>query len=136
MIVYYDSNALIYQTEVHPLFAARVKTKLDSIHNEHEAVRIATSRLSWLECRVLPLRSHDAEALDKFDRFFALPDLLIIEIERTVIERATEIRAQYNLTTPDAIHAASCLGLGGDHLLLTGDATYRRVPGLRVHVLV
>ncbi len=36
---------------------------------------------------------------------------------------------------PDALQAASCLQLGADHLLLTGDAAFQRVHGLNVLVI-
>jgi len=39
------------------------------------------------------------------------------------------------LKTPDALQAASCLQLGGEHLFLTGDSAFRRVAGLNVKVL-
>jgi len=59
-----------------------------------------------------------------------------VELNREVVELATAIRVRHGLRTPDALQAASCLQLGPKHLLLTGDATFRRVQGLQVAVLV
>lgn len=135
MIIYYDSSALIYQTETHPDFARKIRAILAELQQQ-APLRFAVSRLSWLECRILPLRSNDQEALEKYRVFFSSPDLLQLELSAAVVERATLLRAHYNLSTPDALQAASCLQLGSQHLMLTGDAAFRRVPGLRVQVLV
>ena len=51
------------------------------------------------------------------------------------VELATAIRVRHGLRTPDALQAASCLQLGRDHLLLTGDATFQRVQGLNVSLI-
>jgi len=58
-----------------------------------------------------------------------------VELSREVVELATVIRVRHGLRTPDALQAASCLQLGPQHVLLTGDATFRRVKGLKVTVL-
>ncbi|NBW63870.1 MAG: PIN domain-containing protein [Synechococcaceae bacterium WB4_1_0192] len=95
-------------------------------------LQLAISRLSWLECRVGPLRRRDAEALARFDAFFLHPDLEWVELSPAVVERATLLRAELNLRTPDALQAASCLQLGADAVMVTGDAGFQRVPTLRL----
>lgn len=70
-----------------------------------------------------------------FDAFFARSDLVWIELTKDVVELAAAIRVQTGLKTPDALQAASCLQLGGDHTFLTGDAGFRRVAGLNTKVL-
>ena len=82
-----------------------------------------------------PVRDGEVTVLAAFDEFLARPDIVWIELSRQVIELATEIRAKTGLKTPDALQAACCLQLGPDHLLLTGDADFRRVADLRVKVL-
>jgi len=37
-----------------------------------------------------------------------------------------------NLRTPDALQAASCLQLGPDAVMVTGDPGFQRVPALRL----
>ena len=64
---------------------------------------LVTSRLTRLECRSKPMRAGDLATLAQFDVFFAGVELLIIEVGPAVIERATDLRARYNLKTPDAI---------------------------------
>jgi len=71
----------------------------------------AVSRLSWLECRLGPMKGNDSAAL------------------------AAAIRVQTGLTTPDSLQAASCLQLGGEHMFLTGDSAFRRVAGVLLKLL-
>ena len=95
----------------------------------------AVSRLSWLECRVRPARTHDLATLAMFDAFFARPDLVWVELGRDVVELATAIRISDGLRTADSLQAACCLQLGAKHIFLTGDAGFKRVAGLNVKVL-
>lgn len=136
MIVFFDASALIYLLEGSPPFTGRVRTELATIAQAHPDAGVAVSRLSWLECRVRPMKANDADVLALFDTFFARPDLVWVELSREVVELAAAIRVRHGLRTPNALQAASCLQLGPQHLLLTGDAAFRRVQGLNVTVLV
>ncbi len=81
------------------------------------------------------MRTNDSATLAMFDGFIARPDLVWVDLTRDVVELAAVIRVQTGLKTPDALQAASCLQLGGDHLFLTGDGAFRRVSGLKVKIL-
>ena len=135
MFAFLDASALIYLVEGAEPFASRVRQDLSDLGRRHPATVIALSRLTWLECRVRPLREADAEVLETFDAFFARPDIRWVELSSQVIELATQIRARTAVKTPDALQAACCLQLGADHLFFTGDAAFRKVAGLRVKVL-
>jgi len=135
VIAFFDASALIYLIEGSEPFASRVRAELAALAQEHPDVGAAVSRLCWLECRVGPMKTNNAALLTAFDAFFARPDLVWVELNREVVELAAAIRARHGLRTPDALQAASCLQLGDRHVLLTGDATFRRVEGLNVVVL-
>ena len=132
MIVFFDASALIYMIESRPPFGNRVRAALAELGAHADA---AVSRLSWLECRIGPMRANDTALLSIYDGFFARPDLIWVELGREVVELAAAIRAREGLRTPDALQAASCLQLGPDHRFLTGDAAFRRVAGLNVKLL-
>lgn len=55
-----------------------------------------------------------------------------MELSAAVVEKATHLRAEHNLRTPDALQAASCLQLGADAVMVSGDAAFQRVPALRL----
>ncbi len=135
MIAFFDANALIYRIEGAAPFASRVNAALAEVVQAYPDLGAAVSRLSWLECRIRPMRLDDHATLAAFDAFFARPDLIWVDLTRDVVELATVIRARHGLRTPDALQAASCLQLGAEHLFLTGDASFQRVAGLKVRLV-
>ena len=135
MIAFFDASALICLVEGKEPFSEKTRQALGALAQRHPDLAAATSRLSWLECRVGPMKANDTAALAAYDAFFARPDLRWVELSKEVIELAAVIRVKHGLRTPDALHAASCLQLGPDHVFLTGDKTFRRVHGLNVRVL-
>ena len=136
MIAFLDASAVIYAVEGTEAWAEALKQQLRQLAKAADTsaggLQLAISRLSWLECRLGPLRRRDAEALSRFDAFFLHPDLEWVELSRAVVEQATQLRAEHNLRTPDALQAASCLQLGAGAVMVTGDAVFLRVPSLRL----
>jgi predicted nucleic acid-binding protein len=63
------------------------------------------------------LRAGDLATLAQFDVFFAGAELVVAEVSAAVVERATDLRARYNLKTPDALHYATAVFLTGDRAL-------------------
>lgn len=135
MFAFLDASALIYLVEGAEPFAARTRRALSDLAQREPPAAVALSRLTSLECRVRPLREGESQVLEAFVAFFRRSDVLWVELSAQVIELATEIRARTALKTPDALQAACCLQLGADHLFVTGDITFRKVPGLKVRVL-
>ena len=135
MIAFFDASALIYLIEGREPFASNVRKKLAAAVKQHPGLGSGVSRLTWLECRVGPMKTNDSAALAAFDAFFARTDLVWVELTKDVVELAAAIRVKHGLRTPDSLQAASCLQLGTEHLFLTGDAAFKRVNGLNVKVL-
>jgi predicted nucleic acid-binding protein len=77
----------------------------------------------------------DQASLERFDTFFAQSDLLWLELSAAVVELATSLRASHGLRTPDALQAACCLHLGPEAVMLSGDADFGRVAGLRLQLI-
>jgi predicted nucleic acid-binding protein len=135
VFAFLDASALIYLVEGAQPFASRARRALSDLVGREPSVAVALSRLTWLECRVHPLREGNAVVLEAFDAFFQRPDIVWVDLSGQVIELATAIRARTGLNTPDALQAASCLQLGADHLFVTGDTAFRKVAGLNTKVL-
>lgn len=135
MIAFFDASALIYLIEGKEPFGGRVREALAAVASRHPQLGAAVSRLSWLECRVGPMKANDSAVLAAYDAFFAQPDLIWVDLSKDVVELAAAIRVRHGLRTPDALQAASGLQVGAAHLFLTGDAAFRRVEGLNVMVL-
>ena len=135
MIAFFDASALIYLIEGKEPFASAVRHELAVVARKYHALGCGVSRLTWLECRVGPMKSNDNLVLTAFDAFFARTDLMWVELTKDVVELAAAIRVKHGLRTPDALQAASCLQMGSDHVFLTGDTAFKRVTGLNVKVL-
>ena len=120
----------------HELLGAQAtQATLQQLAAQSPDLALAVSRLSLLECRVAPLRRSDQASLDRFEALFAQPDLLVVELSASVVELASQLRANQGLRTPAAWQAACCLQLGPDAVMITGDASFQRVQALRVSLI-
>ena len=135
MIAFLDASALIYLMDGEAPWAEDTQTTLQQLAVSAPGLVLAVSRLSFLECRVAPLRRGDQACIDRFEALFAKPDLLVVELNAAVIELATQLRANHGLRTPDVLQAACCLQLGPDAVMITGDAGFQRVQALQVHLV-
>ncbi len=135
MIAFLDASALIYLVDGGAAWAQATRSALEQLASEAPHLELAVSRLSVLECRVGPLRRGDQTSLARFDALFAQPDLQIVELSAFVVERATQLRTNHGLRTPDALQAACCLQLGPDAVMITGDAGFQRIQALQVRLM-
>lgn len=131
-LIYLDANIVIRLVEGDVAARAPLVTRLAS--SLRVPGSLTTSRLSRLECRSKPLRAGDFATLAQFDVFFAGVELVLAEVSPAVIERATDIRARYNIKTPDALHYATAIEVGAT-VFLTGDRTLSRCVEVAVEVL-
>ncbi len=131
--VYVDANSVIYFVEqIEPFRTTRLP--LWAALNAGQA-RVVTSELPLLEVLVKPVRDANAPLVSLYRGVvLGTPGLSCVPVERTTLERAVLVRAGHNLTTPDAIHAATALETGCV-MFVTNDPTFRRVRGLNVVVL-
>ncbi len=133
MILFLDANILIWRFEGLSPFHIAARAALDALWKAHPDASLAVSRLSWLECRIKPLRDGDRVLLARYEEVFA-GGIKVVELSAEVVDQAAELRARHNLKTPDALQAASALCLGGPLTFITGDSVFAPVPGLSVEV--
>ena len=67
MIAFLDANAIIYLTEGQEPFASRVRDALRDLESYHPNISTSVSRLSWLECRVGPMKSGNTIILQRYE---------------------------------------------------------------------
>lgn len=134
-MVFLDASAIIYLLEGAADIRQAARETLVGLSQRQADQAIAVSSLSLLECRVHPMRHGDDDRLAIFESFFDDPGLFIVELDRNVIDRATRLRAQHGIRTPDALQAASCFELDRDAPFVTVDRDFRRIPGLDVHLI-
>ncbi len=129
MRYYLDSSPIIYDVEDTAPFAVAVDAKLSVA-----GLVLVTSELTRLECRVKPLRENNAKLLKDFDDYFLFTIAELIPLTRDVVDRATEIRANFNFKTPDSLHLAAAM-IAHCEVFLTNDQRLSRFTDIRIEVL-
>lgn len=128
--IYLDTAPIIYSVEKHPVFWPLLETfwKVSNV----EQFQLVTSELTLLETLVQPVRDGKLELAAAYKAF--LSDFLLNPITLTVLETATELRANQNFKTPDAIHSATAMNSGCDYLI-ANDNGFRRLENIEVVIL-
>jgi predicted nucleic acid-binding protein len=101
--IYLDSCIVIYLIEGSP----QNRTAVEAVFQARPPTATVISDLVRLECRVGPLRTGDRTLLQRFEDFFE--SARIVSLSPAVCDLAAELRAQYRLKTPDALHAAAAI---------------------------
>ncbi len=96
---------------------------------------VVVSDLTRMECRMRPIRSNATALLADFDLFFAAGTVEVVSLTRSVIDRATDLRARYGFKTPDAFHLAAAID-ASCALFVTNDHRLDRCAEITVHILV
>jgi predicted nucleic acid-binding protein len=131
--VYLDANSFIYSIERIDPYRAILDTLWQAVSIGQFTV--VTSELTLLEVLVKPLKVGDATTAATFRTVLRhSPDVQMLPITQTVLEKAASLRATMNLKTPDALHGATAL-LNGCALFVTNDTAFRRLSDLTVTVL-
>jgi len=128
-----DTAPIIYFVEASPQYHAHCSPFFDQIDNQ--AIEAFTSVILLTETLVHPLRNSDVYRLSAFrSLLLATQGISTVSLTITVAERAAQLRAVYNLRTPDTIQVATALAIGCD-AFLTNDINLKRVTELRVIVV-
>ena len=132
MLVYLDSNVVIYLIEQPPNFGPRAAAQVHSLMGDGH--RLLVSDLTRVECRSNPLATGDHAMLRHYDTFFGHTVDRVIPLTSSVCDRATAIRGRRRYRTADAIHLAAALE-AGCAVFLTNDHRLATFPDLKVEIL-
>jgi predicted nucleic acid-binding protein len=132
MVIYLDSVICIYAVEGAKSFQTRARARLTTmrVNNDQPAI----SDLTWLECRIKPIRMGDSAALVNIEAFLTASDVIRVPMPFEVYERACHIRAIHNFKLADALHLAAAVEAGCD-AFLTNDLRLSSFPNIPVEVL-
>ena len=128
-----DTPVFVYFAERNPTYLPLAREVFRLI----DAGLIAghTSVVTLVEVLTHPKRTRDVVQEGHFRSILLNNDYLTVRDTTPLIaERAADLRARYNLRTPDAIQIATAL-VAGCEAFLTNDLDLRRVADLRVLVL-
>ena len=130
-LVYVDTVTVIYSVEENPVYW--LPTRPLWVAAKAGRIDIFTSELTLMEVLVGPEKTGNPEVAGAYEEFLSEGSRLI-PITQSILRSAARLRAQTNLRTPDAIHAATALAEGCE-LFVTNDAGFKRVPSLNVALL-
>lgn len=133
MRLYLDANALIHGIEGPQPLRKAVLEWIDRAESEVDGLAV-TSRLTRLECRVKPLKDGNQALLNRIESVLESGAIEVVPISDEVIESATQIRADFGMRTPDAIHLATAVLHRAD-VVLTRDRRLRKFDRIRIELL-
>ncbi len=123
-IIFVDTAPFIYLIEENPEYHTNL-VKVFELAEDN--VQFHTSVLTVLEVLVLPLKKKNQKLADQYVEILTNSlNISVFEIDLNISKRAAEMRAEYNLKTPDAIQIATALENKAD-VFLTNDLRLEKV---------
>ena len=128
-----DTPVFIFQIEENPKYVDLTHQVFTWIGSPRNIA--VTSTITMLEVLVQPHRESDEERIDNFYAMLSTyPHLRWIDVNLDIADRAAQVRARFNLRTPDAIQAATAL-VAASTGFISNDPAFRRIPDLEVIIL-
>ena len=128
-----DSSIFIYHFEEHPRYKELCGEAFDLM--ETHAIQAVTSTVTLIEVLVQPIKTGDQGLCSRYEQYLRFgPSLTLRVLDPDLAQRAAELRARYQLRTPDSIQLATAIESGA-RLFLTNDDRLRKVTEIEVVVL-
>lgn len=129
----FDTAPLIYFVERNPLRVDLMRAILQRV-DRGELIGY-TSTITLTEVLTQPLRTGNTALQIRYRTLLrSSTNFNTVEIDSLIAEAAADIRARYDLRTPDAVQIATGVVMGCD-AFITNDRTHKRVSELKVLVL-
>ncbi|MEG3922938.1 MULTISPECIES: PIN domain-containing protein [unclassified Microcoleus] len=132
-VVELDTAPLIYFMEQNPKYLEMMLLFFRSFNRGD--FRIVKSTVTLVEVLVHPLRQKNTALAQEYREILMNQgSLTVVELTPDIAETAAQLRATYNLRSPDSIQMATAIHEGAS-FFLTNDARLPSLPGLTVLVL-
>lgn len=129
-LIAFDTSVLIYHLEGNSAYTAKTGIFLQAI--QQGRCHGVLSEISLLELLVQPLRLNMPDVADEYELLLTnFPNLNLVPVSRSIIMKATSIRATYGLKTPDSLIIATAISAGAT-LLITNDKQWQRVQDIYI----
>lgn len=123
--IYFTESRAGYVEKMRAIFALLIQQDSE----------IVASTIVLPECLMKPLREKDFQVVKAYTALFEQTSgINLWSVDSAVARRAADLRATYNLRTPDALHVATALQSNCD-AFLTNDFGLKRVQEIRVLLL-
>ena len=128
--VFLDTAPLIYFIEGNSPHQAKLKDIFAAL--DKGEFTFVTSALTILEVLVQPIRKNRQDLVNQYKHILTTASgISIIEINTTIAFKAAELRAKYNLKTPDSIQVAVALEHGANYFF-TNDFRLKTVTEIEI----
>ena len=132
-LLYVETSPFIYYTEKRPGYVDKARAIFRYL--DEGRLSVITSTIALSETLVKPIREHDEALVNAYSELFeSTAGLSMMPVSAAVARLSAQLRAHYELKTPDALHLATALEAHCD-AFLTNDKGFKRVSELRVLVL-
>ncbi len=125
-----DTAVFIYLIEEHPAYLPVVEPLFDDVAAGMR--EIVTSAVTLLEVLVVPFRTGEAALAGLYEALLTRSrGVRLVEIDRGQLRAAAQLRAHYDLRTPDALQLAAALS-SRCSAFVTNDRRLPPLPGLPI----
>lgn len=131
-IVYLDTSILIYTIEKFPNYLPLLEPMWEQL--ETGKIQAISSELTLMETLVLLFKNSNSLLINAYESILLAGEIRSISITQSILKKAAEIRANFNLKTPDAIHAATDI-LTNCTVFFTNDRGFDKVSALPVIII-
>ena len=129
-IVFLDTAPLIYFIEGNSIYQSKLE-KLFKL-NDEKYFQFQTSTITLLEVLVKPLKDGERKIVDKYTSILTNAEgIEIFDITIQIAVKAGEIRANYNVKTPDALQLATAITHKANYFL-TNDLRLKNILEIKV----
>jgi predicted nucleic acid-binding protein len=131
--LFIDTAPLIYLIEQHPVYFPVVQEVVRRI--DAGAIEAYSSVITLTEVLTQPIRLGRLDLAAKYRHILKeARHFELAPIDVAIAEMAAEVRARYNLRTPDALQVATASALQCQ-AILANDSSFKRVAELRIILL-
>jgi len=132
-IIFLDTAPLIYFIEGNSQYQTNLKQIFEA--NDKGDFAFVTSSITLLEVLVKPLKEGQLELANQYKRILTTAaGIRITDVTNDLAVRAAELRAKYNLRTPDAIQVAAAIENKADYFL-TNDTRLKAITEIGCIIL-
>ena len=132
-IIGLDTMVFIYHFEENQAYSPLTFSIFESL--EKGNFNALTSILTLLEILVKPKREGNLILSERYKILFeTFPNLQVKELNESIADIASALRANYNINTPDAIQIATSLEAHAD-IFITNDTSLKKVTEIKVLLL-
>jgi predicted nucleic acid-binding protein len=131
--LYTETAPLIYYVEENPTYIAQMDAIFEAL--EDRPIEVVSSVITLTEVLAHPLKLGNTRLVQEYrDILLNSRKFRLLPIISRIAESAADLRARYNLRTPDALHVAASIDARCD-AFLTNDVSIKHVTEIPVLVL-